>query len=140
MTFGCKPKLPSWVPLDYNVYEFGMEYLLLLHDHSSLPLAEKDSVNFRFTYYDILSFEFEHHYIRKSEISLVSTKENPCVSYPLEICKVWQYWLWSCQGKDTKLERFLTKNQHTQRKLLNSENWSNGTLSKIGHQKSDRFQ
>jgi hypothetical protein len=34
----------------------------------------------------------------------------------------------------TKLERFLTKNQHTQRKLLNFENWYSGELSKIGYQ------
>ena len=32
-----------------------------------------------------------------------------------------------------KLERFLPKNQHTQRKLLNFENWVNGEISKIGH-------
>ena len=32
----------------------------------------------------------------------------------------------------TKLERFLHKNQHTQRKLLNFEFWINGKLSKIG--------
>ena len=32
----------------------------------------------------------------------------------------------------TKLERFLPKNQHTQRKLLNFEFWINGELSKIG--------
>ena len=32
---------------------------------------------------------------------------------------VWQYGLWSFQTGDTKLERFLPKNQHTQRKLLN---------------------
>ena len=30
----------------------------------------------------------------------------------------------------TKLERFLPKNQHTQRKLLNFENWVNGEVSK----------
>jgi hypothetical protein len=30
----------------------------------------------------------------------------------------------------TKLERFLPKNQHTQRKLLNFENWCNGEVSK----------
>ena len=34
----------------------------------------------------------------------------------------------------TKLERFLQKNQHTHRKLLNFENWVNTELSKIGHQ------
>ena len=33
----------------------------------------------------------------------------------------------------SKLERFLPKNQHTQRKLLNFENWVSGELSKIGH-------
>ena len=33
----------------------------------------------------------------------------------------------------TKLERFLSKNQHTQRKLLNFENWINGTrCQKLG--------
>ena len=46
---------------------------------------------------------------------------------------VWHFLLWSFQGRDTKLERFLAKNQHTQRKLLNFENWSSGELSKIGH-------
>ena len=30
----------------------------------------------------------------------------------------------------TKLERFVPKNQHTQRKLLNFENWVNGEVSK----------
>ena len=32
-----------------------------------------------------------------------------------------------------KLDRFLQKNQHTQRNLLNFEFWINGELSKIGH-------
>ena len=32
-----------------------------------------------------------------------------------------------------KLEIFLPKNQHTQRKLLNFENWVSGEVSKIGH-------
>ena len=31
----------------------------------------------------------------------------------------------------TKLERFLPKNQHTQRKLLNFENWVNGRCQKV---------
>ena len=39
---------------------------------------------------------------------------------------LWQYGLWSFQTGHTKLERFLHKNQHTQRKLLNFENWTNG--------------
>ena len=36
--------------------------------------------------------------------------------------------VWSFQIRDTKLERFLPKNQHTQRKLLNFENWINQGL------------
>ena len=37
------------------------------------------------------------------------------------------------QVRDTKLVRFLPKNQHTQRKLLNFENLCSGELSKIRH-------
>ena len=39
----------------------------------------------------------------------------------------------------TKLERFLNKNQHTQRKLLNYEFWINSKLSKIGHNFSNKI-
>ena len=41
---------------------------------------------------------------------------------------LWQYGLWSFQTGGTKLERFLPKNQHTQRKLLTFENWISGGL------------
>ena len=43
---------------------------------------------------------------------------------------IWQYGLWNFQTRDIKLERFLPQNQHTQRKLLNFENWVNGEVSK----------
>ena len=43
---------------------------------------------------------------------------------------LWQYRLWSFQTGGIKLERFFPKNQHTQRKLLNFENWVNGEVSK----------
>ena len=33
----------------------------------------------------------------------------------------------------TKVKRFLPKNQHTQKKLLNFENWVNGEVLEIGH-------
>ena len=46
--------------------------------------------------------------------------------------KLWQYGLWSFQTGGTKLERFLHKNQHIQRKLLNYEFWINDELLKIG--------
>ena len=45
-------------------------------------------------------------------------------------CKLRQYGLWSFQTGGTKLEIFLPKNQHTQRKLVNFEFWINGELSK----------
>ena len=42
---------------------------------------------------------------------------------------LWQYELWSFQTWGTyKIERFLPKNQHTQSKLLNFENWVYGGL------------
>ena len=44
------------------------------------------------------------------------------------LCRIWQYGLWNFQTGDTKLARFLPKNQHTQRKLLNFENWINWGL------------
>ena len=51
---------------------------------------------------------------------------------------LWQYGVWSFQTGDAKLERFLHKNQHTKRKLLNFEFWINGELSKIGHHFSNK--
>ena len=44
---------------------------------------------------------------------------------------VWQYGLWSFQTGGTKLERFLPKNQHTQRKSLNFENWVNEVFKNL---------
>ena len=55
------------------------------------------------------------------------------------VCRIWQYGLWSFQMGDTKLERFLPKNQHAQRKLLNFEFWINCELSKIGHHFSNKI-
>ena len=40
---------------------------------------------------------------------------SPTIS---KLLPLWQYGLWSFQTGGTKLERFLPKNQHTQRKLL----------------------
>jgi hypothetical protein len=54
------------------------------------------------------------------------------------IRQLWQYGLWSFQMGGTKLERFLPKNQHTQRKLLNFENWISGGLRSF--QKSEFYK
>ena len=53
-------------------------------------------------------------------------------------CKLWKYRLWGFQAGGTKSKTFLPKNQHTQWKLLNFENWCNGELSKIGHHFSNK--
>ena len=49
-----------------------------------------------------------------------------------------QYGNTSFQVRGTKLERFLPKNQHTQRKLWNFEIWCSVKLSKIGHHFSNK--
>ena len=51
---------------------------------------------------------------------------------------LWQYGLWSFQSGGIKLERFLPKKRHTQRKLMNFENWVNGEVSKIGCHSSNK--
>ena len=53
--------------------------------------------------------------------------ENYLVNLP---CSIWQYGLRSFQTGGTKLEKNLPKNQHTRRKFLNFENWTNGEVSK----------
>ena len=42
-------------------------------------------------------------------------------------------WVVEFSNGGYKLERFFPKNQYTQGKLLNFENWVNGEVSKIGH-------
>ena len=67
---------------------------------------------------------------------------NTYVIENMYICRLWQYGLWSFQTGGTKLGRFLSMNQHTQRKLLNFENWTNGEpqeLAKIRGFKIDYF-
>ena len=64
-------------------------------------------------------------------INIIVIESKLGINHPL--CTVWQYGLWSFQTGGTKLERFLPKNQHNQRKSLNFEHWVNGEVSKIGH-------
>ena len=45
-------------------------------------------------------------------------------------CVLWLHGLSSFQEKTTKFGRFLSKNQHTQRKLFNLSNWCNEEVSK----------
>ena len=45
---------------------------------------------------------------------------------PIEAGSLWQYRLWSFQGRDTKLERFVAKNQLMSNEII----WCNGEVSK----------
>ena len=56
-------------------------------------------------------------------LELTQQKENETEQYGNTGCGVFK-------REDTELERFLPKNQYTQRKLLNFEFWINGELSK----------
>ena len=42
--------------------------------------------------------------------------------------RIMAVWVVEFSNKGYKLERFSLKNQHTQRKLLNFENWVNGEV------------
>ena len=96
-----------------------------------------------------LSFKSKFHDFWKQPPCQVSMKDvnkiiyaviiwiriNIVISVPHETPQpcLWQYRLWSFNLGYTKLERFLPKNQHTQRKLLSFEYWCSGELAKIGH-------
>ena len=53
-------------------------------------------------------------------------KNNSQIRMNYALYLIWQYGLWSFQAGYIKLERFLPKNQRTQRKFLNFDNWTNG--------------
>ena len=52
---------------------------------------------------------------------------------------IWHYRFWSFKSRDEKLEGILPKNQHTQRKLLNFENWTNERGALIRSLKKSEF-
>ena len=53
---------------------------------------------------------------------------------------IWQYGLQSFQVGGTTLKSFLPKNQHTQRKILNFENWIAVGTSEVFKNQSFRNQ
>ena len=65
-------------------------------------------------------------------MSKSSTAQHIAMDMQWRITVVWsdsiirQYGLSSFQAGGIKLERFLPKNQHTQRNFENFENWTNG--------------
>ena len=72
--------------------------------------------------------EFQSHLLSIFRISIRMSRLLKQITSRIPY-SLWQYELWSFQTADTKLERFLPRDQHTKRKLLNSEFWNNGELS-----------
>ena len=50
---------------------------------------------------------------------------------PPILLTLWQFRLWSFQGRDAKLERFLAKNNCSQMKSLDFASWCYGEVSKV---------
>ena len=48
--------------------------------------------------------------------TILCTTELPSPGY--HACTLWHYGLWSFQTWDTKLDRFLTKNQHNAKEII----------------------
>ena len=81
-------------------------------------------------YFQFLHAKLMHIFQQKLPGHLSSYKRSLLPAAASIAYVLWQYGLWSFQAGGTKLERFLQKNQNTQRKLLNFEFWINGELSK----------
>ena len=97
-------------------------YVLTMVIHKSIPT--------------IFEIESKYFYIKPiaSPLSHVAYTTSMYLTVLLAFDRyVNTYRLLSFLAGGTKLERFLPKNQHTQRKLLNFENWWNGEVSNIGH-------
>ena len=78
-----------------------------------------------------LNYLFGCFYLFLQVMEILLQKHFGAVGLPsFMLFQVWQYGLWSIQTGGKKFERFLPKNQHTQRKLLNFVFWINGELSK----------
>ena len=83
--------------------------------------------------YGFFILKIEWNVLNKSENILFSEANKAIYSVYTMVIRIFEF---SCGG--TKLERFLPKNQRTQRKLLKCNNWFNGELLKIGHHFSNK--
>ena len=72
--------------------------------------------------------KIQSHHTKCTSSHEITSLRTVVPSHYLDGWPLWQYGLWSFQMGDKKLERFLPKNQHTQRKSLNFENWISGGL------------
>ena len=97
----------------------------------SFPMSfiERQFIDVFFMYHNLSTYLHRIFYsMLYTGFTLILTIPSWCTYF--NVCILWQYGLWSFQTGGAKLEIFLPKNQHTQRKLLNFENWVNGKVSK----------
>ena len=90
----------------------------ILHIFEQILLSVKHLQTTFYRHSDFLSVELVYH--QNIKINSLFIHRSP----------LWQYGSWSFQMGGTKLERYLPKNQHTQRNFFNFENWTNGEVSK----------
>ena len=84
-----------------------------------------------------ISSVYIHIHFRNCSAELVNCKKSlfflKTADMTIMVVRVVEF-----SSRGYKLERFLSKNQHIQRKFLNFENWCSGELSKIGHHFSNQ--
>ena len=109
--------LPIWKKTHFSTFDFLVKMNLVL---------ECGTHKFHKVYY--VTSRLSVHGKAKSYYYLLLINnwlDGPCVMLSMAI-RVVEF----SNGGGTKLERFLPKNQHTQRKLLKFKNWVNGEISK----------
>ena len=117
--------------LIYSVWKLHNPYCHKLQ--STLPVGQENFIMEIFTNFFAINLRsFPANITLKAHFKNLKT-----FCYIITIYRAWQYRLWSFQIGGTKVERFLLKNQHIQRKFLNFEFWINCELSKIGHHFND---
>ena len=98
-------------------FKIGQNYAIVIEGHVFTQKNEFESFFMYFTSFSIFCVQWDS--MRNMD---GSTK---AIGFPnrgaLELIHwyiLWHYRLWSFKTRDTKLERFLHKNQHTQRKII----------------------
>ena len=114
----CLSKIPKWI--------LSALLMFLRSKHSVNPNKHSGWNNITHKSYHVFkswkqipfTSQFFWPQIPKNLWITTIERKYPKISFYELTYSLWHYGLWSFQTGDTKLERFLPKNQHTQRKLL----------------------
>ena len=114
----CKKKLYIF----YRFYSFGRSDFIQILKMGDELVPRKDRQSKRGSILPLLAFIPETNLVGNFDADMWEF-------FNYNVSVVWHYGLSSFQAGNTKLERFLPKNQHTQRRFLNFENWVHGRTS-----------